>query len=148
MAQLYFNDQLIANSSCHGILSHQLANEEIVIHYTHHAKKYYTVIMYDDRHIHSMIINVKGDDLENGDVLVEYTPFEIRRVNYGALVCIYEQPTRLPLPNDDFDMEKFTKDNKLKSLYTIAFTVLQKIEKKPNIYSNRVFNTKLKQYKK
>lgn len=147
MAQLYFNENLIAKSSLHGILSSNLVNEEIVITYPHKKNKFYTIIIYDQNDVHSLLINVKGDNFKTGDILVEYMPFKIRLINYDAIIYIYEQPDKIPLPNDDFDMEQFTLENKLNLLYEIEFTILQNLEKKPNIYSSRVFNQKLKMIK-
>jgi hypothetical protein len=147
MAKLYFNEQLIATSSVHGIVGDNLINEEIVITYPNLKKKYYTVIIYDQNDIHSLLINVKGDDLTTGDILVEYIPFKIRLINYDATVYIYEQLNKIPLPDDDFDFEEFNNKYQLKLLYTIEFTILQKLEKKPNIYSNRVYYQKLKKLK-
>jgi len=146
MAKLYFNQQLIATSTLHGIVGENLVNEEIIITYPH-QKKFYTIIIYDQNDIHSLLINVKGDNLNTGDILVEYLPFKIRSVNYDATIYIYEQLDKIPLPKDDFDMIEFSETYRLKLLYTIEFTILQSLEKKPNIYSNRVFNQKMKSYK-
>ena len=76
--------------------------------------------------------------------MVEFIPFKIRLINYDAIIYIYEQQGKIPLPDDDFDMEQFTEEYKLNLLYVIEFTILQQLEKKPNIYSTRVFNQKLK----
>ena len=146
MASVYFNETLIAKSGIPGVLSPQLINEEIIITYTHSIKKYYTVIMYDDQEVHSLLINIKGEDLESADILVEYKAFEPKSSNYGAIIYIYEQLGKIPLPNDDFDMEKFILNYKLKLLFSVEFSILQKINKKPNVFSNRYFNTKLRQY--
>lgn len=147
MSKLYFKEQLIATSSVHGVLSSKLVNEEIIITYPASNKKFYTVIIYDQNDIHSLLINVKGNQLETGDVLVEYIPFKIRTINYDAIIYIYEQKSKIPLPSDDFDMEEFIKTYELKELYMIEFTILQQLEKKPNIYSNRVYMQKLKSLK-
>jgi len=144
MAKLYFNEQLIASTSTHGILSPGLVNEEIIITYKYKKNMFYTVIIYDQNEIHSLIINVKGDNLNTGDILVEYMPFKIRLINYDAVIYIYEQPNKLKLPHSDFDMDEFTINNQLQLLYEIEFTILQQLEKKPNIYSSRVYNLKLK----
>lgn len=146
MASVYFNETLIAKSGIPGILSSQLINEEIIITYDHSIKKYYTVIMYDDQEIHSLLINVKGEDLDSGDVLVEYQPFISKASNYGAVIYIYEQMSKIPLPDDDFDMEKFIIKYKLKLLYHVEFFILQKVIQKPNVYSSRYFRTKLRNY--
>lgn len=147
MAQLYFHENLIANSSVHGILSSNLVNEEIVVTYPHKKNKFYTIIIYDQNDVHSLLINVKGDKFNTGDILVEYMPFKIRLINYDAIIYIYEQLEKIALPDDDFDMEQFSIDNKLQLLYEIEFTILQELEKKPNIYSSRVFNQKLSKIK-
>ena len=146
MALLYFGEQLVAKSDVPGVLSTQLINEEIVITYPHKKNKYYTAIIYDDRDVHSLIINIIEDQLETGEILVEYQPFTNRPCNYNAVIYIYEQLNKLPLPEDDFDMDKFIVKHKLKLLYTIDFTILQKIKPKPNVFSNRYFNTKLREY--
>ncbi len=147
MSKLYFKEQLIATSSIHGILSPKLVNEEIIIVYPASNKTFYTVIIYDQNDIHSLIINVKGNNLETGDILVEYLPFKIRLINYDAVIYIYEQKGKIPLPSDDFDMEDFIQKYQLKQLYHIEFTILQQLETKPNIYSSRVFNQKMKALK-
>jgi hypothetical protein len=147
MAQLYFNEQLIATDTLHGVLGAHLVNEEVVITYDHKKNKFYTIIIYDNNDVHSLMINVKGDDLATGEIIVDFAPFNIRTVNYEAAICIYEQPRKLPLPDDDFDMEMYQNDNKLKLIYVIEFTVLQSLTRKPNIYSNRVYNSKLKNHK-
>jgi len=90
-----------------------------------------------------MIINIKGDDIESGEVIVDYTPFVNKLFNYDAYVLIYEQPKLLPLPQDDFDMLQYIKNYKLKLIYTIDFTILQKLDRKPNLFSNHVYNKKL-----
>lgn len=128
MAQVYFNDQLIATDTIHGVLHHALANEEIVITYEHKKNKYYTIIMYDDN-VHSMIINVKGDDFDTGDIIVDYAPFVIGNKNYDVTIFIYEQVMKNKLPTNDFDMETYAKEHKLTLLYVIEFTVLQRIKK-------------------
>jgi hypothetical protein len=148
MAQLYFNEQLIAKSNVSGILGHHLMDDEIVITYPHKPKKYYTIVMYDDQTIHSLIINVKGDDLETGDIIVDYVPFIPKNIHYEANVLIYEQPKKCPLPLDDFDMEDYIKQHKMTLLYTIDFTILQKLERKPNLFSNHVYRSKLVNVKK
>ena len=146
MASVYFNETLIAKSGIPGVLASSLINEEIIITYTHSLKKFYTVIMYDDQEVHSLLINVKGEDLDSADILVEYQPFEPKASNYNAVIYVYEQLGQIPLPNDDFDMPKFIINYKLKLLHTIEFSILQKVQKKPNVFSNRYFNTKLRQY--
>jgi hypothetical protein len=143
MAQLYFNEQLIATSSVHGILGHHLMNEEIVITYQHSPKKYYTIVMNDANQIHSFIINIKGDQLETGDIIVDYIPFEHQSANYDGQILIYQQPKPLVIPMADFDMDDYVKQNKLKLIHVIDFTVLQKLERKPNLFSNRVYTNKL-----
>lgn len=147
MAKLYFNQQLVATSNLHGIVGENLINEEIIITYPH-QKKFYTVIIYDQNDIHSLLINVKGDNLNTGDILVEYLPFKLRTINYDATIYIYEQLDKIPLPKDDFDMIEFSEKYQLKLSFTIEFTILQSLEIKPNIYSSRVFSQKLKHYKK
>ncbi len=147
MALLYFAEQLVAKSDVPGVLPNQLINEEIVVTYPYKKNKYYTAIIYDDREVHSLIINIIGDQLETGEILVEYQPFEHKESNYSAVVCIYEQVSKLLLPDDDFDMDKFIIKHKLKLLYTIDFMILQKINPKPNVFSSRYFNTKMRQYK-
>ena len=147
MAKLYVNEQLIATSEAPGILAPQFANGEFIITYDHKPKKYYTVIIYDDNDIHTLLFNVRGDDLSTGDELVEFLPFQIRKFNYDVGVSIYLQPSVLGLPGDDFDMEEYVVDNQLQLLYVIEFTILQKYENRPNIYSTRTFNQKLKMYK-
>lgn len=148
MAQLYFNEQLVAKTNVSGILGHHLIDDEIVITYPHNVRKFYTIVMYDDETIHSLIMNIKGDDLETGDVIVEYIPFNPKSINYDANILIYEQPKKLSLPLDDFNMDDYIQKNKLDLLYTIDFTILQKIDRKPNIYSNHVYNRKLISVKK
>jgi len=147
MAQLYFNEQLIATSSTHGILGHHFINSDIVITYQHHPKKYYTVVMNDLEQIHSLIINIKGDQLDTGDILVDYIPFKHKTNNYDGQILIYQQPHHLSIPSNDFDMEQFVSDHHLKLLYVIDFTVLQKLERKPNLFSQRVYTTKLTKIK-
>jgi hypothetical protein len=147
MAKLYYDTQLIATSEIHGVLGYHLVNEEIIITYNHKKNKYYTIIIYDENIIHALLINIKGDDLSTGDIIVEYVPFENKGFNYESTIYIYEQPNKLPLPEDDFDMETYSKNNKLKLLYVIDFMILQKIHRKPNIYSKRVYINKLKQIK-
>src|SRR5947208_390558 len=107
MAALYFNEQLIAKSGIPGILPNQLINEEIVITYPHKKNKYYTAIIYDQDHIHALVINIVGDEFESGDILVEYEPFQSRMYNYNGVIYIYEQLGKIRIPNDDFDMEIF-----------------------------------------
>jgi hypothetical protein len=143
MAQLYFNGQLVATSSINGVLSHHLVRDEIVITFDHKINKFHTILIYDDETVHLMMINVKGDDLESGEVIVDYVPFDNKVFNYHAYVLIYEQPKKLSLPMDDFDMEDYITNNKLKLIYTIHFTILQKLDRKPNLFSNRVYNKKL-----
>ncbi|HSW77045.1 MAG TPA: hypothetical protein VLG50_08355 [Candidatus Saccharimonadales bacterium] len=147
MAKLYFHDQLVATSDEHGILGANLSHEEIVITYPHRKNKHYTVIMYDDNDVHSLLININGDDLSTGDILVDYHPFVSKLFNYDAMIYIYEQPSILPLPSDDFDMEDYTVKNNLILLYKIEFTVLQMKLIKPNLFSTRTFNQKIKLYK-
>ena len=128
MANLYFSETLIAKTDVPGVLSNQLINEEIVITYPHKKNKYYTVLIYDQNNIHSLIINIKGDQMEKGDVLVEYEPFKHKPHNYIAVIYIYEQVNKIPLTilQDEFDMEKFILEHQLTLLYTIEFTILQK----------------------
>jgi hypothetical protein len=136
MAQVYFNDQLIATDSIHGVLHHSLLNEEIVITYQHKKNKYYTIIMYADD-VHSMIINVKGDDFDTGDIIVEYAPFRTKNINYDATIFIYEQINKNKLPANDFDLVQYAKENKLTLLYVIEFTILQHIKRKTKSYNKK-----------
>lgn len=128
MASLYVHGQLIATNEIHGILGNNLIGDKMDIIYSHKKTKYYTIIIYDVDHVHNMIINIKGNDFKNGDALVDYVPFDMKHINYDIIICIYEQPGKLPLPEDDLDMEIYTKINKLKLLYTIEFTVLMNIK--------------------
>lgn len=130
MASLYVHGQLIATNEIHGVLGNNLINDKMVITYDHKKSKYYTVIIYDVDHIHNLIINVKGEDLTKGDTIVDFVPFGTKHVNYDIIISIYEQPRKLPLPEDDFDMPIYTQQHKLQLLYTIEFTVLKYITKK------------------
>ncbi len=148
MAALYFSEQLVATSDIPGVLSNQLIDKEIIITYEHFKNKYYTIIIYDEEQVHSLTINIKGENIESGDVLVDYVYFQYKPKNYNALIYIYEQLGKIPLPKKDFDMIKFIHHYNLKLLYRIEFMILQKLEKKPNIFSPRSFYTKLREYKK
>lgn len=128
MASLYVHGQLIATNEIHGILGNNLIGDKMDIIYSHKKTKYYTIIIYDVDHVHNMIINIKGNDFKHGDALVDYVPFDMKHINYDIIICIYEQPGKLPLPEDDLDMEIYAKINKLKLLYTIEFTVLMNIK--------------------
>lgn len=128
MASLYVEDQLIATNELHGVLGNSLVNEEMVITYTHKKNKYYSIIIYDDEKIHSMIINIRGDNFLTGEIIVEFEPFDIKKNNYNAIIYIYEQPSKMPLPNDDFDMLDYAKENNLTLLYTIDFTVMHQLK--------------------
>lgn len=141
------NEQLIATTDVPGVLGSHLRDAEIIITYPYDDDNYYTVIIYDDNDIHALLINVEQDDLETGDVLVEYKPFDLHLFNYDVVIYIYQQPTQLPLPFDDFDMDEFVAQNNLILLHKIEFMVLQKLETKPNIYSLRYYNQKLKSIK-
>lgn len=144
MAQLYFNNQLIATDTIHGVLNSSLVNEEIVITYNHKKNKYYTIIMYDDSNVNSMIINVKGDNFDTGDIIVDYNSFIVKPVNYDATIFIYEQLHKNKLPTDDFDMENYATIYKLTLLHIIEFTILQKLKLN---YSNSNYIKKLKNIK-
>lgn len=127
MASLYVHGQLIATNEVHGILGNNLIHDKMVITYDNRKSKFYTVIIYDVDHIHHMIINVKGDDFLKGDTIVDFVPFDLKHINYDIIIGIYEQPRKLPLPEDDFDMELYAQQYKLQLLYTIEFTVLRHI---------------------
>lgn len=147
MAALYINEQLIATSDHHGVVGSNLLDGEYIISYTNKKTKYYTLLIFDDNDVHSLIINIRGDDLETGQELVDFLPFQARSFNYDVTIVIYEQPKKLSLPGDDFDMERYIVDQHLVMIYKIEFTVLLKYEKRPNVYSTRSFNQKLKLYK-
>ena len=147
MAQLYFDHQLIATSESHGILAPNMLTKDFSLVYKANANKYYTIIIHDENDVHLFLLNVLGNDLTKGDEVVTYMPFETKKYNNDVTVCIYEQPKLIHV-DDDFDLDPFIVNHKLKLRYLIDFTILQKIEKKPNIFSNRVFNQKLKSYKK
>ncbi len=124
MALLYFNNQLIATSSLHGVLFDKIIDKPFNLKYKHEKGKFHTVIIYDDLSIHFLKINVLNSSIKKGDFLVMYEPFIIKKLNYDAVVNIYEQPSLINCPTDDFDMERFIKANQLKLLYTIDFTIL------------------------
>ena len=125
MANLYFNGQLIATSTITGILNPALIDTDIAITYKTDDKKYYSILMFDDTLIHSLMINIKGHDLTTGDILVDYIPYSVKNKNYDATVYIYEQPKKLKIPPDDFDMDEFIKNHSLNLLYKIEFLVLK-----------------------
>lgn len=128
MASLYVHGQLIATNEIHGILGNNLIHDKMTITYNHKKSKFYTLIIYDVDHIHNMVINIKGDNIEKGDAIVDFVPFNLKHINYDIIICIYEQPHKLPLPEDDFDMITYAQQYKLQLLYTIEFTILRKIE--------------------
>lgn len=128
MAQLYFNQQLIATAEAPGVLWSKLLQSTFNLKYKYQSGKCYTVIMYDDISIHFLKINIRHDCVKkSGDVLVEYTPFIDQRYNYNGIVNIYEQSNYIEVPEDDFDMERFINVNSLTLIYTIEFTILQKL---------------------
>lgn len=137
MASLYVHGQLIATNEIHGILGNNLIHDKMDIIYEHKKSKYYTMIIYDVDHVHHMIINIKGDDLAKGDTLVDYVPFNMKHINYDIIICIYEQPRRLPLPEDDLDMDIYVKHNKLILLYTIEFTVMRELKHTTKKYTKK-----------
>src|SRR5437868_3875380 len=147
MAKLYMNAQLIACSDVPGVLGPTMADGDIVMTYPCQKDCYYSVIIYDDNDIHSLLINVVGDDLETGDALVDYKPFTIHLFNYDVIVYVYKQQGKLPLPDDDFDMDEFVLQNTLILLYKMEVLVLQKLNLKPNVLSTRYLNQKLKALK-
>jgi len=148
MAKLYIHDHLVATSDVCGVLGEPMRDGNMVITYPYQDKKYYTIIIYDDNDIHSLRINVIKDNLNTGDVLVDYKPFHVYLFNYDVIVYIYEQDCIVPIPSDDFDMDDFVKQHHLVLMYKMELLVLQKIEFKPNLFSNRYLNQKLKRLRK
>ena len=146
MAQLYFNNQLIATSDTHGVLSPNIMNDKFTIVYKTNPKKYYSIIIYNDDTVYLFLINVKGIDLSTGQPVVDYIPFPLKSKNNEITLCIYEQKNHLKV-KDEFEFEEFITYNQLKLIHLIDFTILQKIDKQPNIFSNRVFYQKLKALK-
>ncbi len=125
MALLYFNNQLIATSSAPGVLFNELVTKPFHLKYEHIKGHYYTIIIFDDLSVHFLKINVPNNSLTKGEALVLYQPFMAKPFNYNGVVNIYQQPSQLDIPTDDFDMEKFIKNNQLILKFTIDFTVLQ-----------------------
>jgi hypothetical protein len=146
MAQLYFDHQLVATDQLDGVISSNLIDKTMDILYKHKKNKFYTIFMYDEEVVHFFKINIKGELIDTGEDLVDEEPLVAKPYNYNTVIHIYEQPRKLPLPKDDFDMTDYVNKHQLHLLYKIEFTILQQLNVKPNIFSNRTFNSKLQQH--
>lgn len=141
---LYFGGQMVARNQTHGVVTGDLITKEMVITYPFLKTKFYTILIYGDQDVYTLCINVKEDKIKNGEMLIDPITIKSKTYPYDISVSIYEQPKRLPLPPDDFDMEEYIEKQKLECLYTMDFTVLPLMKEKINY--QKVYKKKMKMF--
>jgi phosphatidylethanolamine-binding protein (PEBP) family uncharacterized protein len=122
------------------VLTRQEAMEHIHIQWNANGDKLYTVIIYDNDapypdnnylspFIHLLEVNIPGDDMNSGDVMVRYMPPNPPTGSgpHNYTIAVYEQRYHLRFDSkfvrEDFPVNLFAIYNKLSRVDLFHFTV-------------------------
>lgn len=112
------------------ILSFNSAQEKLSVNWEANPHDFYTLIMYDistkQPYIHLLIVNIPGDHLDNGDIIIPYHPPSPPSGTHDYYIVLYKQfsPIGSNISADrHFDVPTFIKNYRLQLVNEVNFKV-------------------------